>query len=96
MVIRIVCINKDNGNHANPHEGITRFGWVYNGPNGPSTGYYSRTEMVAYLERNNQAYVSNHGKTVYCFVNVSREGNKFVQTRADSDWSDNLLALGEC
>lgn len=91
--VRITCINKDNGNHENPHEAITHFGW-YNHANG-KRGRSSRTDMVSYVEGGNRAFVDN-GQKAYCIVKTSRNGNKYLQTVADGRESNNLLELSEC
>jgi hypothetical protein len=53
--VRITCINKDGGNHNNPHEGITHYGWVNYSNN--QTGRSPRDAMVDYSESGNNAYV---------------------------------------
>jgi hypothetical protein len=95
MSIRIICINKDHGNHSNPHEAISRFGWIADGDT--VTKHSNMAQMVEFVSNKaNHAYVKNDGETAYCYVNVSAAGNKFIQTWADGDWRDNLLALPEC
>lgn len=97
MTIRIVCINKDNGNHDNPHEAITRFGYVGNDNTSNSfRKFCDRAELVKWLRNNNQAYVTDGTKVAYCYVRVNKHGTEFVQTKADGDWYDNLLQLEEC
>lgn len=90
---KVTCINKDNGNHDNPHEAIQFLGWIDEQGNRNRT---SRLEMVSYLERGNQAYVEAGGVRAYLYVRTSTLGNKFVQTIADSKYSNNLLSLPEC
>ncbi len=95
MAVRIICINKDNGNHQNPHEGIEYFGWVNEQTR--ATGKSSRAEMVQFLtQQGGQAYVKdNIGNIAYIGV-VQNHGFPYLRTYADGKWSDNLLSLGEC
>lgn len=93
MAIRIHCINKDNGNHDNPHEAITTFGWV-NETTG-AKGKSSRAEMVKFIDGGGYAYVKNGTNSARCYTRQGRRF-KFVQTYADRTPSDNLLRLSEC
>ena len=94
MAVRITCINKDNGNHNNPHEAITDFGWV-NESTGAS-GKSTRNQMVNFLDnQNGRAYVKNGQNIAYCYTRQGRNG-RFVQTYADNTPTDNLLQLREC
>ena len=95
MAIQITCINKDAGNHYNPHEAIERFGW-YN-PSTGKRGFASMGEMVNFLEQGNKAYVISRDRVTVAYLYVrERNGRKFVQTIADGKFSDNLLQLDEC
>ncbi len=95
MSVRITCINKDNGNHNNPHEAITNFGWLNESNN--ENGNAPMNEMVQYLEKGNNAYVKDYyGNVAYCIVRISQNGNKFIQTIKDQTYADNLLNLPEC
>jgi hypothetical protein len=95
MAVKITCINKDNGDHYDPHEAITHLGWI-NESNG-NTGKSTRAEMVKFLEDGNNAYTKdNAGNVAYLVVRVSRSGNKYVKTVADGKETDNLLYLIEC
>ena len=96
MSVKIICINKDAGNHYNPHEAIERFGWLNESTK--ESGYATMGEMIKFLEAKNTAYVvgrSNPALKAFLYVN-ERNGKKFVQTYADGKWSDNLLQLSEC
>ena len=42
--VRITCINKDNGDHYDPHEAITHLGWT-NESNG-KTGKTDKAGMI--------------------------------------------------
>jgi len=95
MAVKITCINKDNGNHYDPHEAITHLGWIdeSNGKMGKST----RAEMVKFLKDGNRAYTKDSaGNVAYLVVRVSRSGNEYVKTVADGKETDNLLYLVEC
>jgi len=95
MSVRITCINKDNGDHYDPHEAITHLGWVSDssGKSGKST----RAQMVKFIEGGGMAYVKdNVGNKAYLEVRTSPSGNKFVKTVADGKETDNLLYLVEC
>lgn len=93
--IRIVCINKDGGNHFNPHEGITHYGWL--NPANNKSDKADRATMVSWLEKpGNYAYVEDQfGNKAYCKV-MQGNGNKFLQTVADGTPTNNLLRLPEC
>lgn len=96
MAVRITCINKDNGNHGNPHEGITNYGWRVEATG--EMGNSTRAEMVDFLEvKKGKAYVKDaRGNVAWVDVWVSAHGNKYLRTYADGKWTDNLLALPEC
>lgn len=95
MSVRIHCINKDNGDHDNPHEGITDFGWVneQTGERSKST----RQQMVDFIDtKKGTAYVKdNYNNIVYCYTKQGKT-YRFLQTYADGKPSDNLLKLSEC
>lgn len=96
MAVRITCINKDNGNHMNPYEGITHFGWVNEQTR--ATGRSTRAEMVDFLNRQGGvAYVKDErGNTAFVGVWTSAHGIPYLRTYADGKWTDNLLSLEEC
>lgn len=95
MAVRVVCINKDNGNHENPHLAIEFFGWVNEQTN--EQGKNSRDYMVNYVENGGKVYVKDsYGRVAYCEVRTSINGNKFLQTITDGVPTDNLLKLQEC
>ena len=92
--IKVICINKDGGNHSNPHEAISNFGWV--DPLGRK-GIWTLAQMISWLERGNAAYVQDRaGNIAWCGVRLSAYQNKYVQTHADNSWNNNLLSLTEC
>lgn len=96
MAIRITCINKDDGNHKNPHEAISHYGWTNESTN--KSGKNDRLSMVAWVEKEgNDAYVKDTiGIQAYCYVRISSIGTKFLQTYADNKYTNNLLSLPEC
>jgi hypothetical protein len=96
MAVRITCINKDGGNHENPHEGITQFGWTNEETR--AGGKSTRAEMVDFLEnKKGSAYVKDGlGNVAHVGVVTSSRGTKYLRTYADGKWTDNLLALPEC
>lgn len=95
MSVRIKCINKDNGDHYDAHEGITHLGWVNESDN--KSGKSTRAEMVKFVEGGGKAYTKDSlGNVAYLVVRISRSGNKYVKTVADDKETDNLLYLMEC
>ena len=94
MAVRIIAIRKAHGNHYDPHQAISHYKWL-NEQSGES-GIANRPDMVSWVERGNSAYVSSIEGTVYCYVNKSAIGTKFLQTNADERSSNNLLNLPEC
>jgi hypothetical protein len=95
MSVRIVCINKDNGYHQNPHEAIQFLGWLNESTN--ETGKSSRIDIYNWLLAGNQAYVKDGlGSAVFLQTAISPSGTKFVRTVADRRETNNLLSLPEC
>ena len=92
--VRITCINKDNGNHDNPHEAISHYGWKNESSN--ETGKSNRQTMVDWVKEGNKAYVRSGENTAYCGVRKSSTGTEFLQTHSDGYYNDNLLSLIEC
>jgi hypothetical protein len=96
MAVRIICITKDRGNHNNPHEGITFYGWL-NEATG-ERGKTGRADMIKFLEvQGGSAYVKDlRGNMAYVGVYVTSWGTKYLRTYADKIWTDNLLSLRGC
>lgn len=96
MSVKITCINKDNGNHQNPHEAIQYLGWV-NEKTG-ETGTTSRIDLYNWIvEKGGQAYVRGDNGTIsYVGTAVTSNGTKYLRTYANGVWNDNLLSLPEC
>lgn len=94
-MVRITCINKDNGDHEDPYLAIEFFGWINEetGERGKST----RMDMVRFIEGGNTAFVrGTSGVVAWLVVRTSVRGNKFVKTIADDRETNNLLFLPEC
>ena len=96
MSIRITCINKDDGNHENPHVAISRFGWI--NPGTGETGSSTRLQLYSWVkDKSGVAFVQdNRGNLAYLVAKVSARGNPYLQTVADGTPTDNLLRLPEC
>jgi hypothetical protein len=95
MSVRIICINKANGQHENPYIAISRLGWVADGTG--NTGNSSREEMYDFIKnQKGEAYVQAGTARAALIAEISPRGNRFVKTRADSTVQDNLLKLPEC
>lgn len=94
MAVRIIGVRKPSGDIHNRLEAISHYRWL-NEQNGKS-GIDDRPTMVAWVDKNNRAYVSSAEGTVDCFVNTSASGTRFLQTNADSRSSNNLLNLPPC
>jgi hypothetical protein len=96
MTIRITCINKSGGYHADPHHAISYLRWIEDGTG--RTGKNSRLEIYNWIkDQSGTAYVL--GSTGHRALVGTREhanGTKYLQTYADRVWTDNLLALPEC
>ncbi len=87
--LQVMCINKVP--RQDPHEGITHLG----GP-GLSGWHWTRQRVIDAIERNEHTfYTSANGKRADVAV-VNGPNGKYVRTRADGQWNDNLLALPEC
>lgn len=96
MSVRITCINKSGGYHADPHHAIEYLGWT-NEQSG-ETGKSTRLEVYDWIKnKSGTAYVrDNRGNTANVGTREHTNGTRYLQTYADKVWSDNLLALPEC
>jgi len=96
MAVRITCINKDGGNHENPHAAISDLGWVEDGSG--QSGKSSRLQMYDWIKhQGGYAYVRDgYGNSARVGTAETPRGTKYVRTYRDQVWSDNLLALPEC
>ncbi len=92
---RVDCIAKDD--RLNPYERIRYLG----GPNGQGVGRWRLTQedVIKAIETNRygEFFVERvPGRRVKLVVAVSRFGNKYVKTEADSEEPNNLLSLPSC
>lgn len=94
MSARIICINKDGGNHYDPHMGITHFGWKND--DDQQSGVATRSEMIKFIENGGDAYVRDRYGDVARLEVMTRNGVKYVRTIPDRTKADNLLTLTEC
>lgn len=89
MAIRITAIRLSGGTD---HQHITRLWWT-NQTSG-NTGNSARAEIVAWIEdKSGKAYVDEDGHRVEVAVVTPEYGDKYLRTRADGRWTNNLLAL---
>ena len=73
------------------HEHIASVKWE-NRSTG-ATGESTRAQMVEWIEKGGDARVAKG--SLYVDVRVVNAIPKYIQTYADGDWTDNLLALPE-
>ncbi|HEV2345624.1 MAG TPA: DUF3892 domain-containing protein [Actinocrinis sp.] len=75
------------------HEHIVRLWWT--NPSTNESGNNSRAEIVAWIENESgKAYTDDgRGHRADVLVRTSERGVKYLQTRADGVWGNNLLAL---
>ena len=93
MAIRIIAIRQAGGTS---HQHIVRLWWT--NPSSGESGDNSRAEIVAWIEdKNGKAYVEDfRGNRVDVYVVAPTYGEKYLRTKADGIWTDNLLALPRC
>lgn len=94
MSVKITCINKDNGDHYDPHMGITHLGWI--NESSSEHGKSTRAQMIVFLESGGAAYTRDVFNNIAWLVVRIRNGVKYVKTEADGRETNNLLALKEC
>ncbi len=96
MAIRVTCINKENGYHADPHHAIAFLGWIED--NTGNNGKWTRMQMYDWIKyQGGVAYVlDSRGNRAVVITRESQNGTRFVQTVADGIPTDNLLRLPEC
>ncbi len=91
---QVDCIVKDD--RLNPYERIQYLG----GPNaGGGRWKLSQDDVIKAIENNTYGSFfvqSADGRRVNLVVAVSRYGNKYVKTEADSQEPNNLLSLPSC
>lgn len=94
MAFQITGIRKPGG-AANSHEAISHYRWVDDGKTAPHID--ERMTVVGWVEgKKIPAYVADGNNKIWCQVRENSNGTKFLQTVADGQWSNNLLALPEC
>jgi hypothetical protein len=88
---QITCINKIPRN--DPNESITHVG----GQSIDGRWKLTLADAIGRIERGEwKFYVAVNGKSVWVVVAISRAGNKYLKTEADSSTQNNLLSLPEC
>ena len=84
---QIDCVNKTE----KTHEAITNLGGPYNG-----RWKWPKAQVVKAIEdKTDTFYTFVNGRRADVFVQQGAK-EKYVQTKADGIWSDNLLALSSC
>jgi len=71
------------------HQHIAEVRW--RNPENGQTGANSRAEMVDWIRKGGEAYVTDGKNTAR--VHVVEVNPPYIQTYADGKWTDNLLAL---
>ncbi len=87
QTVQVTCINK--ADRTSTCEAITHlggYGW-----------WATRQQVIASIEAGTHAFYTNvGGKVAWIDIRTSATGIKYVQTHADGQWNNNLLALPEC
>lgn len=93
MTFQIVGIRKPGGAN-NPHEAISHYQWI---DDGETAAYITeRLKVISWVEDLKlPAYVLDGSRKIWCQVRQNENGTKYLQTVADGQWSNNLLALPE-
>lgn len=90
--VQVTCITKPHP--QSPHEHITHLG------NPAANWKWTREQVIASIEaKTNTFYVLDPHTGKRADVGVVRPGGvraPFLQTHADGDWNNNLLALDQC
>lgn len=90
---QIDCINKVDRDSR--HDRITHAG----GPKPDGTGRWKDTvpNIVGFIEGKVHRFYTQKGNSkTWVGVQTSTAGNKYIQTYANEQWNDNLLAQPEC
>ena len=92
---KIIAIRKDGGNHYNPNEAISDYKYI--DQTDGNIYFQNRGGFVKWIELGNAAFVTDKStyRNVYCYVNESSQGTKFLQTYSDGTYTNNLLELPE-
>ena len=83
---QVTCITKPDRNSS--HEHITHLGG--------RTWCWSVQEVITSIQNGTNTFYTYDGRKRADVRVRERNGRKFVQTQADGDWTDNLLALDAC
>jgi len=86
---QVTCITKPHP--QSPHEHITHLG-------GPSWKW-TREQVIASIDQGTNTFFvldANGKRADVCVVDPGQGRPRYVKTRADGYWSDNLLALPQC
>lgn len=95
MPIRITCVHKSPGDHDDPHEALSTFGWREDGTG--NTGRTGREEMWRWVANGGHAYVHDPGgRVARVIAETSGRGARSLRTEVDGRPTDHLLALPEC
>ena len=89
---KVTCVTKPDRYSA--HEHITRLGGVR-----PDGGRWedSVENVIRIIESgHHRFYTANCNQIAYLVVRKSASGRKYVQTKADGSFCNNLLSLDEC
>ena len=86
---QVTCVTKPD--RYSEHEHITRLG-------GPAGGGWTLTtqDVISLIKRGTDTFYTWDGKKRADIAVNSRNGREYVQTYADRDWTNNLLALDAC
>jgi hypothetical protein len=89
-MIEITAIHQEGGKE---HQHIASVQWRNTATS--ATGQSTRQAIVDWLNESkaNQAVVADASTWVYVGVIQPTSGEPYIQTHADGQWSDNLLAL---
>ena len=84
--VQVKCINKQD--RSSTHEGITHLG---------GQGWkWTREQVVQSIEAKTNTFFTLEGGRRAEIGVVDGKHGKYVRTRADGQWNDNLLSLVEC
>jgi Mor family transcriptional regulator len=84
--VQVTCVTKPDRNSS--HEHITHLGG--------RTWYWPVQDVITSIENGINTFYTYDGHRRANIKVRERNGRKFVQTRADGEWTDNLLALDAC
>lgn len=91
MAYQVLCVDKSD--RPNPHEKIRRIGGL--NANGTRWSLLQKRAIQGIESGEWQFYVLQNGSRADVIV-ASRNGNKYIKTKADGEQPNNLLSLPEC